>query len=435
MAMAFKKTWFKHGFWNTLEHALTRVADALATIFLIRVLSPELFSKLTLAQAFVAPCLFLFISPETVIYRDYLKWEKEGAERFLIRLRALRYFAWGKGVMAIFISAIIALLFPHSAVGMSSEFRFYTFIWAFFLAIAPQMAGADREFLRLSLQLRALNWVSFFQKMTLLLGTLGVTLWFPGRIDLLAFVTVLAAIFSCLLAAGFVENYSDHLKSVQTSYRFDGSKFDLSILTLKDAVQNFSIWVHLSGVVQNWITTMDLYFLGFFRFPAREVGLYSIALKLAGFSMALPMAVSNLFSVWVGRKKELLDLKLIKKYSFWLFSITLAQGVLLILLFPWFIEIFSHGRWSTQEKDKIFTWFCWILAGGVILSSTYFVGAWWTLRGNVKSFFYKVNLTWGLLSLGIYAGAAFFGGINVVAQANLLVSAVCLFLVYKSCKT
>jgi O-antigen/teichoic acid export membrane protein len=169
--------WFKHGFLNTLEHGLTRVADAATSLVLLWVLSPELFSSLALAQAMVAPALLFFISPETVLYRDFAKWREEGTNAVAARLHAFGRFAVGKGQFA-FVLALVLAFVPTAATYLDC---LCALIWAFALALAPQLSGPEREFLRLSLRLKTLNLISLTQKCFLLGGTVGVVLIFGSR--------------------------------------------------------------------------------------------------------------------------------------------------------------------------------------------------------------------------------------------------------------
>jgi hypothetical protein len=131
MGVLSKSAWFKYGFWNTLEHGLIRVSDALTSIVLLWALSAETFSMLALAQAFVAPLLLLFVSPETVLYRDFGRWEAQGADLLASRIRALRLFAWGKAQIALFLSVGIAFVLPGTN---GYWIRFSAVIWAFALA-------------------------------------------------------------------------------------------------------------------------------------------------------------------------------------------------------------------------------------------------------------------------------------------------------------
>src|SRR5678815_365306 len=107
---SMSRAWFRHGFWNTLEQSLTRGADALTSLVLIWALRPETFSELVIAQAWVAPTLLVFLTPESVVYRDFAQWQRQGPDHVAARVRALRIFSWWKIGAAVLASAALAPL-------------------------------------------------------------------------------------------------------------------------------------------------------------------------------------------------------------------------------------------------------------------------------------------------------------------------------------
>lgn len=416
---------FKHGFLNTLEHALTRVADAATSIVLLWALPTESFSKLALSQAAVAPLLFFFISPEGVIYRDFSAWKAEGPRALSARLRALRLFGWGKAQAALLLSLIVALAFPASQSPDSAEswtVRFFGLVWAFSLSLAPQVSGADREFLRLDLKLRELNLLSLYQKLSLLGGTVAVALAAPGRIELLAAVAAFSALSTALLARWRVRLALVGMGA--TPQDLAGLNGPSPWSTLAESLQTFSVWAHLQGVVANWIQTLDLFMLGLFRFPAREVGLYAAVLKLANFSFALPVALANFFSVLVARENSATAdpaasrIRRLVQLSLGLLGINVLQALALAFLAPWAIAWLSHGRWSEAEQAQMHQWLQWILVGAVILGSTYLVSSWISLRQSIRQLFFRVYMPWGVVAFLVYGAAAKWGGLTEMAQAN-----------------
>jgi hypothetical protein len=422
--------WLKHGFWNTLEHGLTRVADAGTSIVLLWALSTETFSRLALAQAWVAPLLLLFISPEAVLYRDFARWKEEGPSALAARLRALRLFGWGKGQAAVVVALAGAWVLKTSGFGdgvSTWSTQFFALLWAFALVLSPQISGADREFLRLDLRLRELNAISLYQKASLLVGTLAAAFMCPDRVDLLAIVAVLSVLTTAWLARWRVRSALYQMGATREALA--GRVGPSYVRTLSDALGTFSIWTHLSGVLANWIQSMDVFFLGVFRFPAREVGLYAAALKLANFSFAAPIALSNLFSIWVGRRTQTQDgrareLYEVKRLSFWLALGAIAQALVLAAMAPWIFEFLSHGRWTGEEQARMVHWFYWILLGSGILSSTFLVGSWLVLRQRVDQLFYRISLPWVGFSILAYAGATWWAGPDGAAMANGVVSGI-----------
>ena len=396
---------------------------------LLWALAPEAFSKLALAQAFTAPLLFLFISPEVVIYRDFAQWREQGSGFLAGKIRAFRLFAWGKAQLALVIAFIIPLIW-QSENGYIEEF--FAIIWAFSLTLAPQVSGPDREFLRLDLKLEQLNLLSFYQKGTLLGGTILVAL-LPESVPipknsviLFSLVAAFSNVSTAFLARSFA--LKQFIFEGVTKEGLKGLQGPAPWQTIFDSIRSFSIWSHVSGVVSNWVQTMDLFFLGLFGLAPREIGLYAAALKLANFSTALPTALANLFSLWIGRRKydaegKIREVRDLRRFTIGLFAANCLQAILMGVITPFIISILSHGRWSFFEQTNIFVWFLWILSGSVLLTSAFLINSWFVLRGRIKSLLFKVTLPWAFLSLIIYAVSIRIGGFYGAAVANLAISA------------
>ncbi len=479
MAPIRSSSWWRHGAWNTLEHAVTRASDSLATLLLVLILDPSKFARLALAQAIVAPLLFLSVTPESALYRHFAAWREEGPERLAARLRYFRRFAWGKGPAAILLSALLAL----AVRGGGWTDRFAALVWAFGLVLTPQVAGPDREFLRISLRLKSLNVVNLVQKLSLLGGTALAVLLRPGRLELLAAVPVLSALLTVFLARGAVEKVLAESRSISAGavdpltsgatrrspqsataaapLQSDAGDARLAASTAEvpaapaggsalrppsassestdlpsatplrfwpfifESLRSFSIWNHLLWIATNWVQTMDVFFLGIFRLAAVDLGLYSMALKLANLSSAAPLALSNLFSVWLGRRSEEgaeRERRSLIRFTGWLALALLAQLVVLYLLGPYILRLFSRGRWSASDLARTLVWFRWMLVGYGIFGATGLLQAWFLLRSPVRDLCFRVYLSWTLASLGVYAVTAWLWRTSGTAPANVAVS-------------
>jgi hypothetical protein len=413
-----RTVWLKHGLWNILEHGLTRAADAATSLVLLWVLSPEIFSKLALAQAVIAPLLLFFVSPEVVLYRDFSKWQEAGISDVASRLHALRAFAWGKGQLALILSALVATL------GADWTVKFWSLVWAFSLALAPQISGPDREFLRLNLQLSELNALSLYQKASLLGGTVFAALVFPNRIEILAAVAVFSTA-STAVAARYVVRKSLRLRGASET-AIHGREGGGVVQVISESLIGFSIWQHLNGVIVGWVQTMDLFFLGFLRFPARELGLYAAVLKLANFAIAIPLALANTFSLWIGRRSASsgLDrerLELLRLTGILLLGVA-VQGVILYFLSPWIFGKLSHGRWSEAEQGEMLKWMKWILTGSSLFAAAWPAVSWLIVRSDIRRLFSRFYLPWGCISAGIYISMIQWKGLDGAALANVFVT-------------
>lgn len=413
-----KREWFKHGILNTLEHAVTRISDAATSIVLLYVLAPEVFAKLALAQAWTAPVLFFFVAPETVIYRDFTKWKVRGHGELHARLRVFRLFGYAKGFVAIAISVVGAFLWT----GDNHLEHFWALIWAFSVVLAPQICGTDREFLRLNLELPKLNAVNLFQKLMLLASTVVAAKLFNGQLSALALLCAGSTILSAVIA--FVT-----VRQVAGGEAWNAQNSRLSaVAVLRDALASFTLWSHLSGVIFGWAQTMDLFFLGVFGFAAREVGLYATVLKLGNFALALPIALTNSFSIWLGRRlhgeaSDGREQKELRRLSLLLFLLAIAQAVVLSILAPWILSLLSHGRWSPLEQREMWRWLILILGGSACFSGGLILSAWLSLRTDFMKLVLVGYVPWGVVSLVICAALTRLGGTSAAAWAHLLVGA------------
>jgi hypothetical protein len=415
------REWFRHGFWNTLEQALTRSADALTSLVLIWALHPEGFSQLVLAQAWIAPTLLVFLTPESVVYRDFAEWRRQGPDHVAARVRALRLFSWWKFGAALVASAALAPLLPSETPLVS---RFWSLLWAYGIALGPQVAGADREFLRMELRLREINVLTVVQKATVLLGTVGVALLAHGEFAALAAVALLGPAASAILARRVSMLVLRREGATAEGLRGDNGPKPRD--TIVSAILTFSLWNHVATVLTTWVRTMDLFFLGLLGLPARELGLYGAAYKLANLATALPVAATNLFSVWVGRRGSgLTDEKsLVRRMTKWVLAASAAAAVALWLCVPLLFPLLSRGRWTAAETQGTAGWIAWLLVSATLFAAPALVFAWLSLRTSYVRLVREVSLPWTLVALAAYPLAIHFGGSDAAARVGVLVSAV-----------
>jgi hypothetical protein len=416
-----RRFWFKKTVLNLLEHGLTRGADALTSLILIAFLQPELFGRLAAAQAWVAPFLLFFLAPETVLYRDFSEWKKQPASQRAARLRVFREFAWLKLVLAGLVSAAMATLLPESAgLGPSAGDRCASLSWAFLLVLIPQVAGPDREYLRLDLRLRELNLLTLVQKGVLLIGVIGVSVGFPGSVWHLVGVAGACLMVTAFLAARW------NLQLMGG----DRSRTRLSLAErrgiIRDAVASFGLPQHGIGILVGWTQTMDLFILSSVGTDPRVLGLYGAVLKLGNFASAIPVALANGFSIRIAQGVESIEGRWLNRRSALLVASTLGLGLALWGVSPWLLGLLSRGRWTLQEIAQMREWLGWILAGVSLYAGTLLWTSWLSVRSSVTRLLLEVFLPWAGLSVLTYSACFRLGGIRAVAQGNVLVGA-CLF--------
>jgi hypothetical protein len=419
-----ESSWFKNGIWNTAEHASTRILDALATLLILWAVPTEKFSHLAIAQAWVAPALFLFIAPETILYRDFAKWQSEGQGSLLTRIRMLRRFAWSKVAAATILSLAIAA-FSGSVAGSESTYfdRLFALIWAFSLSLAPQIAGPDRELLRIDLNLRQLNFVTFFQR-ALYLALLAVAIHFYGSsMATLATSAGVAVLLSAGIARFLVERNFSGVTSVHSP---ENSFFRV----ISGSLSDFSIWNHLAGIVIGWMQTMDLFFLGVFHFSALDIGLYSTILKLSNFTLAAPFAFSNLYAVHLGREhpdvspaEKKIEFQRMFRLSGYLLAFIAAQVLIFWFASPWILSLLSRGRWTEMDIGRMIGWLDWILPSCALFGSLLLWTSWLNVRTPIRDVVIRAYLPWGVVALSVYGYFIHRFGPDGAARANLMVVA------------
>jgi hypothetical protein len=420
-----RSPWIKHGFWNTLEHAITTGADAFWGFALVWILSTEAFSRIALAQAFVSACLLFFFSPETILTRDLAHWKRRGPGPLMALLRVLRRFGWLKWFGALGVSAVVAF---RSGSDAEAWTHFWALVWAFSVILMPQVGGADREFLRRELRLKELNLLTLYRKLAFAAGTTAVAFIWPDRLDLLAIIAGLVLITSAVLTQWRAKKWisiefgSNIATESQVSAR--------EILSL--SFNAYSIWVHIAASLSSWVQTMDLFFLGMFLGIGREAGLYAVALKLANFSTVLPIALANGASLWVSRREAVapeFERAKLRHLTAWFIVAIVLQAVAIWAASPYVLRFLSHGRWTQAEQSSMAGWLVWILAGTAMASATQIARMWLQLRADMGKVCLTLHLPWAACSVVLYAVAADVWGTRGVAAANVLSSAVLVVLV------
>lgn len=427
-----KRGWLKHGLLNAFEQGFTRASDALFSLALVAIFPPEQFASLALAQAIVAPLLLLFIAPEAVMYKDFGAWHARGVGFAAANLRGFRLIGWWKALLALIISAIVA------AFGENQGGRFFSMVWAFSLVLMPQIAGPDREYLRLSLNLEQLNLLTLFQKAMMLVGLALVVVVFKNQISALAGFTALAAASNAFIAKICVDRTLT--KAGATRADMDGKGGPSVREVLFHSLKSYSFWNHISGNVIAWVQTMDLFFLGLFSLPAHQIGLYAFALKISNTALMIPSAAANSFQIWLSRRVstqqgDLLEWRRQKYFSLMLAAAVCAACFLISVLVPYIFTLLARGRWGQGEQMQMVSWTRWILSGAFLYSCALPTALWLQVRVSTFELFKKIYLPWLLASLGGYSFGIWKSGLEGAAQANVAVGLAFICLVWNFVNT
>jgi hypothetical protein len=280
----------------------------------------------------------------------------------------------------------------------------------------------------MDLQLKTLNALSLYQKLSMLGGTVLAALVFPGNLAVLAVFAAFSALSTASVAAYQVKKRLRIEGASEGALR--GREGPTAVETLKEAVFTYSGWQHVIGVVLGWVQTMDLFFLSLLRFPGKDVGLYAAVLKMANFSLLLPAALANLFTIWVGRRAATggytQELRELKRLTSLLGIGIFIQALILYGASPLIFKALSHGRWGSEEIANMRTWFAWILGGASLFGAMFLPASWLAIRRQLSGLFVQVYVPWVLISLSVYfvmiRNQAFGGPYLGAAVANMVIT-------------
>ncbi|MEO1953843.1 MAG: oligosaccharide flippase family protein [Campylobacterales bacterium] len=208
-------------------------------------------------------------------------------------------------------------------------------------------------------------------------------------------------------------------------------KRDLDLIFIKKSFLEYSIWLHLNGVVTNFIYKSDTFFLSMFV-GLVTIGNYNIALTSANIANILPMILGYQNSVAISqvedRKKEFYISNIFIRISSYL-------GILTFAFFYFFGNEFLYIMTNQKENAEIYTYMLNVVAGLVIVKSFASpLNAYINIKGSVKSLFKNVLLPTLFFTFIVYFISSKYYGAVAISQANILVSLLWLFLMIKEIK-
>lgn len=404
---AHTKHWFHFSIWNVGENLSVRVLDALASILLIWFLAPETLSKVATAQAWCAPLLFLYISPDASLYRDLIRWETKGSREVLEHLKVFRLFGWVKLGFSLLVCMNLSSLVPLFD---SRQEAFFALLWAMNLVTTPQLGSTDREYLRLKLEIKTVSLLTLLQKVIYFSGLVGGLMIYRGS-DYEIFQVMALAI----TVSGIVSMFGLYWCSRRLLRReFGEVRVALNIEKLLTSVRSYSLWHHLNQNIYNTLQSMDVFWLGVFGFNSRVIGLYSVVWKVVNFTQAIPSALANVLAVWSGRRtaslsEQVEERKVVFAQSLKLSLLVVGQGLVFYLLLPWALQILGRGQYSEIEISDMKVWSVGMLLALAIQAVFIFYWNYFNIRWEISRIFGRVFLPLLGVALPVYIGAALLG--------------------------
>ncbi len=189
--------------------------------------------------------------------------------------------------------------------------------------------------------------------------------------------------------------------------------FDWALI--KETFWGYSLWVHLVGVVTNFMYKADAFFLSFFVSLA-AVGDYTIALTSANVANILPSILGFQNSVALSHFKEKHDRERVThcflRFNFYIALVSLLAFILLGKVYLWIMT----GLWG---QEHIYFYLCFIVAG-LLLAKTVVspLVAFINICGDVRSLFWRVNVPIFFVSSLSYYFSSLIWGAKGVAISN-----------------
>ena len=404
--LKINKAWFGQIIFGLAEHGITRVLDALTTIYLIRVLASESFGQFAVFQSWVSIILLFLPFIETAIYREYGNWK---AENKLSKMLAVFQIY---NIFKIFITLLICLTISVGYEDFTN--RFLLMLFAFALPLSQSIYAVFRDPLKFEMKQNWVTYLTAIQKLLILVGLYISQKYFNAEVA--AIVLVSMCVYILMGAVWYIQSK----KFVSHS----SVSFKVAFSEVSHLMKGTTLWIHINGVITSVVSTLDLFMLNFHKLPLDELARYGIATKSANFFQMIPIALINVFGVYLGKvqseKNYIKERNLMLKLS-GLFLIL----ALITLMFGAFVGkplIQFIGKNKVQENDliNVLVYYKWQLAGYMMMAASFPLSTYLGARSNLRKMTYYLFIPWVCLSALTYYIAASVSPIWS-AKANVVV--------------
>jgi hypothetical protein len=177
--------------------------------------------------------------------------------------------------------------------------------------------------------------------------------------------------------------------------------------------REFAFWIHLTGVIFLTLQSFPLLLAGYLQLEARATGIFATAAKLANFSLAVPFALSQAFTLWLGRRVKpspasndaAWERSRFGAFQLGLLAFAGIQAAVLYGAAGGLIRVLSRGRWTEEELLLGAEW-----VRGLTLWALPFVALagcapWFNARSGLMRSLVHVYLPWSFASLAVAAYA------------------------------
>ncbi len=419
------KIWYKQTFFTLVEHGTTRIFDAITTFTLIRIFTSQQFGLFSVYQSWVGFLLVLLPTLEIVLYRNYGDLKASG--KLARELHAYKIFNYIK------LFLVCIFVFSLSFIPQPENFmeRLGLLAFAFALPFSQAFYGYMRETLRFEMKQKKVAMITALQRIFVLLAVVLAFIKFSGNAFYLSMFAILTYIVFAFVwkwgATGVIPAANVPVQE--------------SIHRIRTILTSIVLWIHFTGVITQGIQTLDMLALHTMGIPLKDIGNYSIALKAANFFQFLPVALVNVYGVYLGKfsgrnRSEVDERKFVFRYSFYFILLSIFLFMIGIAIAEPLLSFLGKGKLEGSTLTQTTQYFYWMLAGTLIQCASYPLSAYLGARATPKKLFLNIFLPWLFISAILYFSAA-SSGLMLTAKMNVLVYLVLvvLFLYYILKKT
>ena len=387
--------------YSLIEKGGLIVASFLTSILLIRYLPREEYGIIGIVGGYFTFAQFFNLALENIILRDH----KDYGEKLPTVIYSFSVFNIAKCLLLSVFALVLCFLLPGFY--NNSQFIFgiisATMVLMTDALISPLIVLASARFEQKLVT--KLNLVRLSLGLSLLLGLI----FFPS----LKYVLVKDVLVSFVTLTIWFHLSKRYLGKSPLGLSWK-NHFDIKLI--KETFWGYSLWVHLVGVVTNFMYKADAFFLSFFV-SLVAVGDYTIALTSANVANILPSILGYQNAVALSHFKEKYDRERVThsflRFNFYLALVSLLAFIIFGKVYLWVMT----GSWG---QDHIYFYLCFIVSG-LLLAKTIVspLVAFINICGDVRSLFWRVNVPIFFISSFSYFFASYFWGAKGVAVSNL----------------
>ncbi len=400
------KAWVGQIIFGLAEHGITRVLDAVTTILLIRTLSSNEFGQFAVFQSWVSMALLALPFIETAIYREYGGWKQSGELSKMLKVFQI-YNAF-KIFITLLICALIA--FGHS----DFTERFLLMLFAFALPLSQSIYAVFRDPMKFEMKQKWVTYITSIQKLLIVVGLVLAREKFQSSIEAIVGISMVVYFLMGLIWYFQSKKYITPAKvSLSEAY-----------VICKKLMTGTTLWIHINGVITSVVSTLDLFSLNLAKIPVEEIGRYGVATKSANFFQMIPMALINVFGVYLGKVQHEKNSQKEQKMTFefsvaFLLLAALTLGLGAFVAEP-LLSFIGKNKITPEEMQRVVQYYRWQLAGYMVMAASFPLSTYLGARSNLKKMTFQMFVPWIAISLIVYYFAALQSPL-LAAKANVLV--------------